>query len=175
MFIEIRCCCWCSDYGCLHAWKVGDRGFKPHSGLKVSKKLNVSSPLIRKFHIVGSPRDRKVAYSASDHQGSNFEFCIWRPVSFHSLHHPQEVLLAQFSLYVHKGSLNPIDFLSFRRVDLTSGTTITRHFQISPYLLPPTWRDETYLRHSWSLRKMYIESDPPPPSPCSFFKPKTSW
>ena len=42
-------------------------------------------------------------------------------MSLHLFHHPQEVLLAQFSLYVHKGGLNPIDLLSFRRVDLTSG------------------------------------------------------
>ena len=27
------------------------------------------------------------------------------PLSYHSSHHPQEVLLAQFSLYVHKGGL----------------------------------------------------------------------
>ena len=29
----------------LPAWKVGDRGFEPHSGFQVSKKQNVSSPL----------------------------------------------------------------------------------------------------------------------------------
>ena len=29
--------------------------------------------------------------------------CVWRAVSFHSSPHPQEVLLAQFSLHVHKG------------------------------------------------------------------------
>ena len=29
----------------LPAWKVGDRGFEPHSGLQVSKKQNVSSSL----------------------------------------------------------------------------------------------------------------------------------
>ena len=28
----------------------------------------------------------------------------------HSSHHPQEVLLAQFSLYVHKGGLKPDSF-----------------------------------------------------------------
>ena len=28
----------------LLAWKVGDRGFEPHSGLQVSKKQNVSPP-----------------------------------------------------------------------------------------------------------------------------------
>ena len=46
-------------------------------------------------------RDREVACSASDRQGSNFESCVWRTVSSQSSHHPQEVLLAQFSLYVH--------------------------------------------------------------------------
>ena len=60
--------------------------------------------------IVGSLRDREVACSASDRQGSNFESCVWRTVSSQSSHHPQEVLLAQFSLYVHKGGLNPDSF-----------------------------------------------------------------
>ena len=50
------------------------------------------------FNIVGSLRDREVVYSASDGQGSNFESCVWRAVSSHSPHHPQEVLLAQFIL-----------------------------------------------------------------------------
>ena len=45
--------------------------------------------------------------SASDRQGSNFDSCVWRTVSSQSSHHPQEVLLAQFSLYVHKGGLKP--------------------------------------------------------------------
>ena len=60
--------------------------------------------------IVGSLRDREVACSASDRQGSNFESCVWRTVSSQSSHHPQEVLLAQFSLYVHKGGLKPDSF-----------------------------------------------------------------
>ena len=70
--------------------------FLPHPRVKVS--------------IVGSLRDREVACSASDRQGSNFESCVWRTVSSHSSHHPQEVLLAQFSLYVHKGGLKPDSF-----------------------------------------------------------------
>ena len=60
-----------------------------------------------KVSIVGSLRDREVACSASDRQGSNFEPCVWRTVSSQSSHHPQDVLLAQFSLYVHKGGLKP--------------------------------------------------------------------
>ena len=67
--------------------------FLPHQRVKVS--------------IVGSLRDREVACSASDRQGSNFESCVWRTVSSQSSHHPQEVLLAQFSLYVHKGGQKP--------------------------------------------------------------------
>ena len=63
-----------------------------------------------KVSIVGSLRDREVACSASDRQGSNFESCVWRTVWFQSSHHPQEVLLAQFSLYVHKGGLKPDSF-----------------------------------------------------------------
>ena len=60
-----------------------------------------------KVNIVGSLRDREVACSATDRQGSNFESCVWRTVSSH---HPQEVLMAQFGLYVHQGGLKPDSF-----------------------------------------------------------------
>ena len=70
-----------------------------------------------KVSIVGSLRDREVACSASDRQGSNFESCVWRTVSSQSSHHPQEVLLAQFSLYVHKGGLKP-DSFHFYYIDI---------------------------------------------------------
>ena len=69
-------------------------------GLKETK-LFLPHPRV-KVSIVGSLRDREVACSVSDRQGSNFESCVWRTVSSQSFHHPQEVLLAQFSLYVHK-------------------------------------------------------------------------
>ena len=80
-------------------------------GLGGFKETNMFLPHPRvKVSIVGSLRDREVACSASDRQGSNFEFCVWRTVSTQSSHHPQEVLLAQFSLYVHKGGLKPDSF-----------------------------------------------------------------
>ena len=41
---------------------------------------------------------------------SIFESCVWRAESFHSSNHPQEVLLAQFHLYVHKSGLNHDSF-----------------------------------------------------------------
>ena len=69
-----------------------------------------SSPSTRKTQYCGSLRDREVAVSASDRQGLNFEACVWRAVPSHSSHHPQAVLLAQFSLYVHKSGLKPNSF-----------------------------------------------------------------
>ena len=88
-------------------------------GLKGTK--NVCSPSTCES-IVGSLRDREVAFSASDRQGSNFESCVWRTVSSQSSHHSRRVLLAQFSLYVHKGGLKPdaFHFIS---------TSIIKHFQ----------------------------------------------
>ena len=46
----------------------------------------------------------------SDRQGPNFESCVWRAVPSHSSHHHQEVLLAQFSLHVHKRRIKPHSF-----------------------------------------------------------------
>ena len=85
------------------------RGSVPGIGGLKETKLFLPHPRV-KVSIVGSLRDREVACSASDRQGSNFESCVWRTVSSQSSHHPQEVLLAQFSLYVHKGGLKPDSF-----------------------------------------------------------------
>ena len=89
--------------------------FLPHPCVKVS--------------IVGSLRDREVACSASDRQGSNFESCVWRTVSSQSSHHPQEVLLAQFSLYVHKGGLKPNYFHLYDRSSWSSLKIADLHIQ----------------------------------------------
>ena len=92
------------------------RGSVPGLGGLKETKMFLPHPRV-KVSIVGSLRDREVACSASDRQGSNFESCVWRTVSSQSSHHPQEVLLAQFSLYVHKGGLKPdsFHFISFQR------------------------------------------------------------
>ena len=73
-------------------------------GLKETKMF------LPQVSIVGSLRDREVTCSASDRQGSNFESCVWRTVLSQSSHHPQEVLLVQFSLNVHNGGLKPDSF-----------------------------------------------------------------
>ena len=87
--------------------------FLPHPRVKVS--------------IVGSLRDREVACSASDRQGSNFESCVWRTVSSQSSYHPQEVLPAQFSLYVHKGGLKPDSFHFIWEWDLCQNIKICKY------------------------------------------------
>ena len=96
--------------------------FLPHPRMKVS--------------IVGSLRDREVACSASDRQGSNFESCVWRRVSSQSSHHPQEVLLAQFSLYVHKGGLKPDSFHFCLHAFRHLSVPLRRHFK--PFRRPLT-------------------------------------
>ena len=95
-------------------------------GLRETKKCLPHSLL--KLSIVGSLRDREVACSASDLQGLNFESCVWRAVSSHSSHHPQEVLLAQFSLYVHKSDLKPD---SFHFISIPEMTHISLGIEIS--------------------------------------------
>ena len=93
------------------------RGSVPGLGGLKETKMFLPHPRV-KVSIVGSLRDREVACSASDRQGSNFESCVWRTVSSQSSHHPQEVLLAQFSLYVHKGGLKPDSFHYICRLEI---------------------------------------------------------
>ena len=102
------------------------RGSVPGLGGLKETKLFLPHPRV-KVSIVGSLRDREVACSASDRQGSNFESCVWRTVSSQSSHHPQEVLLAQFSLYVHKGGLKP-DSFHFLKIKLRYTCICFVHF-----------------------------------------------
>ena len=96
------------------AFHARGRGSVPGLGGLKETKMFLLHPRV-KVSIVGSLRDREVACSASDRQGMNFASRVWRTVSSQSSHHPQEVLLAQFSLYVHKGGLKPdsFHFISF--------------------------------------------------------------
>ena len=91
------------------AFHTKARGSVPGLGSLKETKMFLPHPRV-KVSIVGSFRDQEVACSASDRQGSNFESCVWRAVSSQSSHQPQEVLLAQFSLYVHKSGLTPDSF-----------------------------------------------------------------
>ena len=101
------------------------RGSVPGLGSLKETKIFLPHPRV-KVSIVGSLRDREVACSASDRQGSNFESCVWRTVSSQSFHHPQEVLLAQFSLYVHKGGLKP-DSFHFHLRQIIINSILHRH------------------------------------------------
>ena len=107
--------------------------FLPHHRVKVS--------------IVGSLRDREVACSASDRQGSNFESCVWRTVSSQSAHYPQEVLLAQFSLYVHKGGLKPDSFHFFGAVIINKTCLyVFKQYRNYPHCNYPYYQWSVFLR-----------------------------
>ena len=113
------------------------RGSVPGLGGLKETKMFLPHPRV-KLSIVGSSRDREVACSASDRQGSKLESCVWRTVSSHSSHHPQEVLLAQFSLYVHKGGLKPDSFHLLDHLYYLFQVYVLQKYHLSPQgpLLP---------------------------------------
>ena len=85
--------------------------------------------------------------SVSDRQVTNFELCVWRAVSSHSSHHPQEVHLAQFSLRVHNGGLKPY---SFYFTSLIAGKDFD-HSPVSAPLYPiPVWPLIFHSNHSFT-------------------------
>ena len=81
----------------MPAWKVRDRRFFSCSGIQVSKNKMFPPCSIVKIEYCGQFHDRELTCRRPT--GLNFESCVWRAVSPHSYHHPQEVLQAQFSLY----------------------------------------------------------------------------
>ena len=82
----------------LPACQVKVSGFVPRSCIQ-----NPLNQMFLRFRIVGSLCDQEVSW--------NLEFCILRVP-----HHPQEVLAAQFSLYVNKGGPMPHLSLHYSRV-----------------------------------------------------------
>ena len=93
----------------LAAFHAGVRGSFPGFGGLEETKMFPPHPRV-KLSFVGSLRDREETCLASDRRDLNFESFVWRSVSSHLSHHPQGVLLAQFSLYVHKSGLKPDSF-----------------------------------------------------------------
>ena len=77
------------------------RGSVPGLGGLKETIMFLTHPRVE-LSIVRSLRGREVACLASNRQGSEFRSCFWRTVSSNSFYHPQKVLLAQFSLYMHK-------------------------------------------------------------------------
>ena len=83
-------------------------GFEPYSGFQVSKKQNIPSPLYRNDSILwGTSVTRG---SVPDLRPPGFELRILCLDCGVISSHPQEVLLAHFRLYVHKGGLRPHSF-----------------------------------------------------------------
>ena len=105
-------------WGLVPAWKVRDHRFVSCFSIPSFKEQNVSSPLNRKDWILQPtwPKDNVLGRRPT---GLNFKSCVWRAVSPHSYHHLQEVLLAQFSLYVNKCGVKPhsFHFITFHKAN----------------------------------------------------------
>ena len=77
-------------------YHAGVMSFAHTLGIKVSQKQSESSAFTYTYIIMcGNLSDRGVAYSPSDHQGSNVESCYLIHLT---------ALLSQFSLRMHKNS-----------------------------------------------------------------------
>ena len=135
------------------AFHVRVRGSVPGLGGLKETKLFLPYPRV-KVSIVGSLRDGEVACSASDRQGSNFEFCVWSTVSSQSSHQPEEVLLAQFSLYVHKGGLKPDTFHFFRHGKYITEKSGIKEKQVTLIIYLYKGKLQTQQTMPWSLTTM---------------------
>ena len=133
------------------------RGSVPGLGGLKETKMFLPHPRV-KVSIVGSLRDREVACSASDRQGSNFESCVWRTVSSQSSHHPQEVLLAQFSLYVHQGGLKPDSFhLNFTKPSIFQSLEAVCHGSETQLLVTGKYNIAAQRSNGWALFPLYVD------------------
>ena len=134
----------------LPAWEIGDCRFEPRSGIQVSKKIskkkqNVSSLLTCKDSILyessvtenwqARPQTARVRILCLDDS----------VISFISPSSLQEVLLAQFSLYVHKGCIKPHLFHGYR-VGVNSGK------QLELSLMPM----EMYANWNWRKELIFL-------------------
>ena len=117
---QMFCVCWEAGGGwagrefqaaCLESGRSRVRAPLWHTSVKETKCFFPAHSL--RFNNVERLRDQEVACSTSYRQGSNFEFCAWMAVSSHSSHHPQDILLVQLSLDVHKGGLRSHSFYHF--------------------------------------------------------------
>ena len=112
------------------AFHAGVRGSFPGLGGLKETNMFLPHPLV-KHSIVGSLLDREVACSASDLEGLDFEFCVWWAVSSH---HPQKIILAQFSLYVHKSGIKPDSFHFYPKHQSTLVQRFLNFWKTSPTL-----------------------------------------
>ena len=118
----------------------------PALAFQVSKNKMFPPCSIVKIEYYGHPtwpRDNVLGRRPTE---LNFKSCVWRAVSPHSYHHPQEVLLAQFSLYVNKCGVKPHSFyfITFYKANkhltrrLPDNITVTLQ-QRSCELRKPSW------------------------------------
>ena len=88
------------------------RGSVPGLGGLKETKMFLPHPRV-KVSIAGSLRDREVACSASDRQGTNFESCVWRQCHLNHLTILRRVSWPSLAYMCTKVAQSPIHFISF--------------------------------------------------------------
>ena len=91
------------------------RGSVPGLGGLKETKMFLPRPRV-KVSIVGTLRDREVACTASDRQGSNSESCVWRTVLSQSSHHSQDQLYNNVVLLLRAMSAKSKTHLSLQDI-----------------------------------------------------------
>ena len=111
------------------AFHATSSGFGSRSR-RFERNKNVSSPSTCESQYCGEPPWPRCSVLGLRPPGLEFRIlCLDRTVSSQSSHHPQEVLLAQFSLYVHKAR-----FISFRCTQIvTPSKNRNRYSYNTPY------------------------------------------
>ena len=145
----------------LPAWKVGDRDFEPHSGLQVSRKQNVSSPITRKDSILWENLcDRELSCSASDRQGLIFESCVCRAVSsFMCLLVYRLIVLVAIDPMLHFSGSFFVFFLFHSRSAPANHLTRVLEHNGRACLLNRTWLKAIFITISfWRILKQKISS-----------------
>ena len=92
-------------------WNSEIAGSNPALAFKSQRKNKFFSCSLAKIQYCGEPPRPRGSVLNLRPPGLEFRvICVWRAVSSHSPHHPQEVLLARCSLHVYKGGLKSHSF-----------------------------------------------------------------
>ena len=86
---------------------VGERGFEPHSAFKFQRYNMFLPRSLINIQYCGEARGSVLCLIPP---WLEFRILCLQGCVIHSSHYPQEVVLVQFSLYVHKGVLKPHSF-----------------------------------------------------------------
>ena len=122
----------------LPAWKVA--GSKPTLTFKFQgNKMFLPLSLVN-IQYCGEPPRPKSSVPDIRSPGLEFRIMWWRAVSSYSSHHPQEVLVAQLSLYVQRWLKTPCNSIKRGDRPYASESNVCRCQILTHKVEPPHWK-----------------------------------